>query len=159
MRTLTPLGSMLAILLSVAPALAQSLPPPSRTVYKCEGGGKVRYSDAPCLGARKVDVEPTRGLNKSSGREQTGSDVRQEQFRENLAEGIKPLSGMSPKQFEQFGRRQRLSAEAQRECRALDHQLPTAEAGEAAASAPGERNIAHRRLLKLRTAYQTLRCE
>jgi hypothetical protein len=46
---------------------AQSLPAPSRTVYKCEVGGKVTYSDSPCLGATRIDVEPTRGVSKLSG--------------------------------------------------------------------------------------------
>jgi hypothetical protein len=32
-------------------APAQTLPSPSRTVYKCEHDGKVVYSDAPCPGA------------------------------------------------------------------------------------------------------------
>ncbi|MEK8086891.1 hypothetical protein WNB94_10760 [Aquabacterium sp. A3] len=44
-------------------AIATSLPPPSRTVYKCEVGGKVHYADSPCVGAQKVDVTPTRGMN------------------------------------------------------------------------------------------------
>ena len=37
-------------------AEAQSLPAPSRTVFKCEEGGRIVYSDSPCLGAKKIDV-------------------------------------------------------------------------------------------------------
>ena len=43
------------------------LPPTSRTVYKCQEGAKTVYSDEPCLGAQRINVEPTRGLDKSSG--------------------------------------------------------------------------------------------
>ena len=49
--------------------VAQSikLDKPTRTVYKCNTDGKVVYSDTPCLGAERIDAEPTRGLDKSSG--------------------------------------------------------------------------------------------
>jgi len=41
-------------------AWPQNLPPSSRTDFRSEVDGKVTYSDSPCLGARKVEVEPTR---------------------------------------------------------------------------------------------------
>lgn len=55
---------------------------------------KMVYSDSPCLGAQKIDVEGTRGLSKSSGCEQVGNDVRREQHRETFADAIRPLTGM-----------------------------------------------------------------
>ena len=80
-------------------AFAQStLPPTSRTVYKCNEKGKTVYSDAPCLGATKVDVEPTRGFNKDTGREIIGTDVRREQHRELMADAFKPLTGLTAEQ-------------------------------------------------------------
>lgn len=84
---------ILAMLTASVPALATNLPPPSRTVYKCEVGGKVHYSDSPCVGAQKVDVTPTRGMNKSAGRQLTGSDVRREVFREQLSDAVRPITG------------------------------------------------------------------
>ena len=39
-------------------ASAQKLPPPSATVFKCQGHGEVVYSDSPCLGAEKLEIEP-----------------------------------------------------------------------------------------------------
>ena len=45
-----------ALVLAASSASAQTLPPTSRTVYKCEDGNKVRYSDSPWLGAKKVDA-------------------------------------------------------------------------------------------------------
>jgi hypothetical protein len=63
------------MVLSTTVAEAQKLPAPTREVLRCEVNGKVSYSDAPCLGASKVNVEPTIGLDKSSGRVRTGADV------------------------------------------------------------------------------------
>lgn len=149
---------LLAMLLYATTTAGQSLPAASRTVYKCEDGGKVRYSDSPCLGAKKLEVEPTRGMNKSSGREMQGQDVRNEHFREGLAEAVKPLTGMDARQLDQFGRRQRLSPEAQRQCQALDRLLPQAEAAESAAKTGTELTSAQKRLFELRSAYRNLRC-
>ncbi|MBK1714845.1 hypothetical protein CKO43_18960 [Rubrivivax gelatinosus] len=61
----------LAAALGATAAQAQKLPTPSRDVFRCESNGKVIYSDSPCIGAKKVDVEPTRGLDASSGWVQT----------------------------------------------------------------------------------------
>jgi hypothetical protein len=108
-------------------AYSQKLPPPSRTVFKCEVAGKVAYSDSPCLGAQKIDVEPTRGLNKMSGREQVGNDVRNEQYREMFADAVRPLTGLDAKQLDVQGRRMKLTAAAQQECRHLDAEIPVAE--------------------------------
>jgi hypothetical protein len=155
MKPLLPL----AALLSATVAMSQGLPPPSRTVYKCEDGGKVHYSDSPCLGARKLEVEPTRGLNKSSGRELQGQDVNRERFREAFANGIKPVTGMDAKQLDQAGRRQRLGSEARRQCRGLGLQIPAAEATEKSAKAGIELQLAQQRLFALRTTYRTLGCE
>ena len=58
---------------------AQKLSPVSRTVFKCQVAGKTVYSDSPCLGAKQIDVEPTRGLNQTSGRVRVGADVAREQ--------------------------------------------------------------------------------
>jgi hypothetical protein len=93
-------------------ASAQTLPLPSRTVFRCDVAGKVVYSDSPCLGARKVDVEPTRGADKSTGKERVGSDVRREQQREGLANAVKPITGMNAKQFDVATNRTKLTAEA-----------------------------------------------
>lgn len=86
---------ILALFTASAPAFATKLPPPSRTVYKCEVGGKVHYSDMPCVGVQKVDVTPTRGMNKSTKRELTGSDVRREVFHEQLSDAVRPITGMN----------------------------------------------------------------
>ena len=146
-------------LLAASAATAQSLPPPSRTVYKCEQGGKIRYSDAPCLGAKKVDVEPTRGLNGSSGKELMGQDVQRERQREAFAEGLRPITGMDPGQLARAGRRSKLLPETQRACQHLDRDLPYALKAERDAGQPTALKAAQERLLALRTAFRKLGCE
>src|SRR5438067_5850330 len=78
---------------------AQNLPAPSRTMYKCKVNGTTSYSDIPCLGAEKLEVEPTRGVGKISGTERTGNDVFRERLHENFVKGVRPLTGMDLKQF------------------------------------------------------------
>jgi hypothetical protein len=74
-----------------------------------------------------------------------------------LAEAIRPLTGMDVKQLEVQGRRMRLSAEAQRECRALDVQIPEAEQEEGRVA--GERrDFIKVALFTLRQRQRSLRC-
>ncbi len=139
-------------------ASAQKLPPTSRTVYKCAVDGKVHYSDAPCRGGKKIDVEPTRGLDKSSGKSRTGSDVRHEKNREMFAEAVKPLTGMDAKQLDTAGRRMKLSTKAQQDCRRLDDAIPLAEQEQAQAPQGVVGKAAQERLFGLRTVYRSTGC-
>jgi len=141
----------------VSPVSAQGLPPASRTVFKCEVTGKTVYSDSPCLGAKKIEVEPTRGLNKSTGRERVGRDVQNERLDESFAEAVRPITGKDAKQRAVATRRFKLSAEAQRECRRLDEDIPRQEKAEResdAASLP----LIQRQLLTMRTRMRELNC-
>jgi hypothetical protein len=113
---------ILASLHAASASIAQSLPAPSRTVYKCNVNGKMLYSDSPCLGAERLEIEPSRGVGRT-----TGPDVQRERNKEMLAEAIRPLTGMNAKQFEVQSRRIKLTAAAQRECQALDVDLPAKE--------------------------------
>ena len=134
-----------------------TLPAPSRTVFKCEAAGKVVYSDSPCLGAQKIDVVPTRGLNKSTGRELVGANVRQEQQREMIATAIQPITGMDVKQFDTFGRRMKLTPEAQKECKQLDIKIPIAEQEEKL-SKPEVLAQSQAALLVLRKRFREIKC-
>ena len=135
-----------------AASCAQTLSPPSRSVYKCSANGKTTYSDAPCLGAQRLDIEPTRGVG---GRE--GRDVQRERHREMMAEALRPLTGMNAKQLDLHGHRMKLTPEAQRECRVLDAQTPATERDEAQAA--GERReILKVNLFNLRQRQRELRC-
>lgn len=133
-------------------ASAQTLPVPSRSVYKCNVAGKTTYSDAPCLGAERLEIEPTRGVGNKAG-----PDVQRERHREAIADAVRPLTGMDAKQLEVQGRRMKLSPEFQRECRTLDMQIPEAERAEARTFG-NQRDVAKANLLALRQRQRDLRC-
>jgi hypothetical protein len=154
MRTLILVFAIAAS--SCTPALAQKLSQPCREVFKCEVNGKVTYSDAPCLGAKKIDVEPTRGLT-STGKETAGADVQRERFNEGMAEAIRPLTGKSAKQLQVDGKRLSLTAPAQAECRQLDAAIPAAEQKERVADTRS-RPAVQQELLTLRQRFIQLRC-
>ena len=147
-----------ATLTLVASAVAaQNLPPPSRTVYKCDDGKKVHYSDSPCLGAKKVDVEPTRGLNKSTGQVKVGQDVQREKTNELMADALRPILNETPKQRETRHKRFKLEPEVKAECSQLDGQIPRLERLERSATREALPAV-QRDLLAVRTRFQGLRC-
>lgn len=149
--------SLLLYGLTLASMSAHALPPTSRTVYKCEVDGKVTYSDDPCLGAHKLEVEPTRGLDRSSGRKRVGADISREYFNEGLAQALHPITGMDPKQWETHKRRTKLTPESQRECRVLDVRIPEVERNEAQAD-PSARPQTQKQLYQLRVRARALGC-
>lgn len=115
------------------------------------------YSDLPCLAAKRIDVEPTRGLATNPGRDPVGSDVRREQQREGFANAVRPLTGLDAKQFEVQGRRMKLTADAQRECRSLDAAIPAAELEEQHLGKERGGEV-QSRLLVMRQRFRDLRC-
>jgi hypothetical protein len=154
LRTITAHALLVAL---CSTAASQTLPPSSRTVFKCEAGGKTIYSDSPCVGAQRIDAEPTRGLTTNPGRDPVGADVRREHRREGLANAVRPITGLDAKQFEVQGRRMQLSADAQRECRRLDAAIPATEVEEKPSA---KRDLAEvqARLFTLRQRFKDLRC-
>jgi hypothetical protein len=153
-KSLISIG-MLVLMINVVNA--QSLPAPTRNVYKCEVGGKITYSDDPCEGAKRLQVEPSRGLNKSTGRELLGKDVAEERRREQLAEAVKPLTGMTVEQFGAETRRTNLSSAAKRECALLDRDLPALERRESLATGESKDEV-QRKLFDMRKRFRELRC-
>ena len=115
------------------------------------------YSDEPCIDAKRIELEPTRGLNKSSGTERVGRDVRNERFQETFAEAVKPVTGMSADQLKVEIRRQPLSQQAHAECRQLDRAIPMAEDAKRSASNTS-RLQRQTELLALRKRFKELRC-
>jgi hypothetical protein len=144
--------ALTVLLLASSSGFAQSLPKPSRTIYKCEVNGKVTYSDEPCLGAKRIDAEPPRGLDSYSGQRRIGEDVRREIWRENLVKGSQPITGMNVQQFDAVVRRQGLDANTQRECRGLEHDILQLE------QADGQDLALQRDLLARRKRFKDLRC-
>lgn len=151
--------AVLVLALSFTQAIAGSPLHSSRTIYKCEDGNKVVYSDAPCLGATKLDITPTRGLNKSTGRELIGSDIRNEIRREQMADALRPLTGLSPERLAQLSRRTSLPTAAQQECKQLDEAIPLAEQLERTALGTKELKPAQLKLFNLRKRFHDLKCE
>jgi hypothetical protein len=146
-----------AVLAQHAVAHGQTLPPASRTVYKCEVNGKVVYSDSPCLGARRVDVTPTRGLDRSTGQARTGSDVRDERLNEQMAEALRPLLNETPEERALRHRRSKLSPEARAQCRSLDARIRDLEDEERAASRENLETV-QRGLFTARTEHREFGC-
>lgn len=148
---------VLTLFATQASVLAQKLPTPSRTVYRCEVGGKTVYSDAPCEGAKRVDVEPTRGLNKSSGTERVGADVRTERSNEQMAEALRPGFGESAAERALRHKRAKLSPAQARRCHELDGQIAQAEQQERSVTGSDLKNI-QLQLFKLRQAFHSGGC-
>ena len=149
-----------AILVPVAmaiPSLAQNLPLPSRTVFKCGVAGKIVYSDSPCLGAKRIQVEPTRGLNKGSGSEKIGVDVRQERRNEQMAEALRPVFGETAEQRTRRHRRMALNPQDRAKCSKLESEMPATEQAELRAT-KAETPAIQVKLLRLRTQYRDLKC-
>lgn len=145
------------LLLAVWTVAAQNLPPPSRTVYKCENGKQVYYTDSPCLGAKKVDVEPTRGLNKSTGGEIVGRDVQRERNNELMADVLRPILNETPEQRATRHKRFKLELPAKIECALLDGQIPRLVEQERSATRE-KLPVVQQELLSLRTRFHGLRC-
>jgi hypothetical protein len=116
--------SLVVPLLFVA-SLCAAAPP---TVYRCDFGGKVSYSDAPCVGGKVVDVTPTKGADKMTGRSIKGNDVQREEYRAMLDDAIRPLHGLSDKEMDVIRRRQKLSSADRAQCASLDRKAPVLQA-------------------------------
>jgi len=147
----------LAAVLFAAPILAQKLPRSSPTAFKCEKDGKVAYSDVPCLGGERLEVKPTRGLNKMSGATRVGADVRAERLNEQMADALHPVFGETPEQRAKRLRRARLAPAAQRHCRALDSGIEDAEGLEKKTSGSARADV-QVGLYRLRQQYSDLGC-
>lgn len=150
-------GSVLGLMATTCLAQTTSLPPTSRTVYRCEVEKKVVYSDEPCLGAKRINVEPTRGLDQSSGKSRLGVDVRDEKNREAFAQALGPLTGMDAKQLQVRGRRNKLSSAAQADCKSLDDRVADSESREKVAGVR-ELGVVKEELFAMRQRQGKLRC-
>jgi hypothetical protein len=126
-------------------------------MFKCTINNTVTYTDQPCLGGQRIEVEPSRGVNKYSGKEMTGADVANERGREAFANAIMPLTGMNARQFAVRARRHSLTASAKLECAALDVNSARSEAEERSAS-EAARPAIERRLLAQRRRFKELGC-
>jgi hypothetical protein len=111
---------VMALIAISATAHAQ---PGGAMTYKCVTGGKVTYTDEPCVGAQVVDTTPTQGLDKLSGKSRKGADVNRIEFNEGMSKALKPLMGQTPKEYEKTLKRVYLSPQEKFECSMLDGQI------------------------------------
>lgn len=151
------MGSISFVHQGIATAQNIALPPASRSVFKCEENGKVVYSDQPCLGAERLTIQPTRGMNKATGKERIGSDVAREHRHETFVEAVKPLTGMDQGQFDKASRRTKLDSRAKAKCKALDAEIGRLES-QRKVLAPSERQQNNSQLLDARTQYRNIGC-
>lgn len=151
------IGAGLLLAFAVGIVHAQ-LPSPGLTIYKCESNGKVAYTDQPCLGAKRLDVVPNRGVDRLSGARRIGADVAREEHREQIARALRPLTGMNEQQFATETRRYQLGTNAQRECRSLESAILDNERMEQRAAGRGVMESLQRDTLSLRQRYHELRC-
>jgi hypothetical protein len=96
----------------------------NKTIYKCMQGKKITYTDEPCINGTEVDVLPTQGLDKKSGKSLKGKDVRDIEHRDMQHEYfIKPLVGWSKEDYRIYMERMSLSPQSREECYKLDSKL------------------------------------
>jgi hypothetical protein len=133
------------------------LRPPSRSVFKCVDKGRTVFSDEPCPGAERIEVEPNRGVNGSTGVTRKGADVQREEHREALAEAVKPLTGMNAKQLDKASQRMRLEPPTRTECAHLDRSIDALETRERALQ-PNQRAAVQQLLFVDRQRYRKLGC-
>lgn len=114
--------NILVMALIAISATAQAQPGGAMT-YKCVTGGKVTYTDEPCVGAKVVDTTPTQGLDKITGVSKKGADVQKIEFNKAMAEALKPLFGETPEQRAQRHKRSNLSEKDKLECWNLEGQI------------------------------------
>lgn len=131
---------VLVVPLLFVASLCAAAPP---TVYRCDSSGKVSYSDAPCVGGKVVDVTPTKGADKMTGRSIKGNDVQREEYRTMVNDAIRPLHGLSHGEMDVIRRRQKLSSADQAQCASLDRQLPVllTQTANTVGSAKGQANV------------------
>lgn len=128
-----------------------------KPVYRCETDGRVSYSSEPCVGAREIDVTPTQGLDKMTGKSRKSADVLRQELDNAVSKALQPLTGMTPEQFAVHKRRIGLSARDKADCARLDATLPELKQ-RASMATPAEHTEADMSLYKARKQFNDLNC-
>lgn len=145
------------LLLPAIFALTCTLTPAQQQVFRCESGGTVNYTHAPCLNAQTIDTTPTQGLNSMTGKRRPSADVQRSENQRSFAEALYPLTRMSPATHAREARRQPLLPEDRVHCTTLDMRLPGLE-NTARQATPARKAQAEQDLLQARKRYFELRC-
>src|SRR6218665_1642293 len=134
----------------------------SNTVYRCEQGGKVIYTDEPCMNAKEVDVTPTEGMNKWSGKERVAPALQNRQAtelrRKELGKALRPLTGQDDEKWQESLKHESRPAETRNECRRLDNLIPALKESAAGAARSGDKQNAETALYNARNRFKDLKC-
>lgn len=145
-QSLLALGAVLCTV-AAAPVGAQT------TVYRCESGGTVTYSEKTCAG-RIVNTADAPVPARPNPDE---VDARRAGENQATAQAMQPRAGESAAQFETRRRRARLMPEDRDECERLDARMPVEEASMNNPD-PEEVLNAKEALGKSRKRFSELRC-
>jgi len=128
-------------------------------IYRCDVDGKVNFTDEPCVGAKRVEVTPTQGLDKWSGTSRKGQDVQRSERNRQLDQALRPLTGKSHEEMNVSRRRfaNHLTAEEHAECKILDISLAQLERRESRATGD-ELKAVQADLLRDRRRFRELKC-
>ncbi|MCD6664171.1 MAG: DUF4124 domain-containing protein [Comamonas sp.] len=128
-------------------------------VYRCDQGGKTVYTDAPCLGAKKIDATPSQGFDTYSGKSQKGKEVRKDERRRLMTESMRPLHGQTYEAMKpRYERSERhLTPAEHAQCEALDKTMEALEEREKRATGDTLKAV-QLRLLRQRQRYRELKC-
>lgn len=127
-------------------------------VYRCEKNGRVEYTESPCLDAKEVDVTPTKGAETYPSANLKSQPLQRERTREQVIEGIRPITGMDQQAFKKYERRAKLTQDARNSCAALDKKIPEQEAKERIAQDGKSQATAADKLFTMRNQYKSLKC-
>ena len=129
----------------------------AEAVYKCTDNGKVSYSNEPCLGAQRVDTMATRGLDKMSGVQRSGTDVQAEKHNETMERAVQSVIGKNYRR-ERAIKRQYHTAFDKLQCERLDGQIEALEKEESFIKNKVQLEILQAELFQRRKAFKDLDC-
>ena len=129
----------------------------AEAVYKCTDNGKVSYSNEPCLGAQRVDTMATRGLDKMSGVQRSGTDVQAEKHNETMERAVQSVIGKNYRR-ERAIKRQYHTAFDKLQCERLDGQIEALEKEENFIKNKVQLEILQAELFQRRKAFKDLDC-
>ena len=129
----------------------------AEAVYKCTDNGKVSYSNEPCLGAQRVDTMATRGLDKMSGVQRSGTDVQAEKHNETMERAVQSVIGKNYRR-ERAIQRQYHTAFDKLQCERLDGQIEALEKEESYIKNKVQLEVLQAELFQRRKAFKDLDC-
>ncbi len=136
-----------------------SLTAQATDVYRCDQDGRVVFSDEPCLGAKRIEVHPTQGMDKLSGKSRKGEDVRRNEHHRQMDQALRPLHGRTHEEMNVQRRRygNNLTPGEHARCAVMDQQLKTQEAREVGARGEALAET-QKSLFQLRREHRALGC-